>query len=206
MQLNRPLATITVTLDGDVLGVLAQHEGTFTTGQLHRILDRYSEEGIRRVLRRLTRQGIVHSERTGSVYAYKLNREHLAAEPIIQLARLPQTLLQRIEERLESWEFQPQYAAVFGSMARGTMTEDSDIDLLLVRADTTPIDTWDAQVTDLASSVSNWTGNDTRPLEYTVSELIAARADPVVRDVAKEGLTVAGDRVWLTQSLRDRSG
>jgi predicted nucleotidyltransferase len=206
MQLNRPLATITAALDGDVLAVLAQHEVTFTTGQLQRILDRYSEEGIRKVLRRLTRQGIVHSERVGNAYAYKLNREHLAAEPIIQLARLPQTLLQRIEERLESWDFQPEYAAVFGSMARGTMTEDSDIDLLLVRADNTPIDIWDRQVSDLVSSVSNWTGNDTRPLEYTVTELIAARTDPVVRNVAKEGLTVAGDRAWLTRNLQRRSG
>jgi hypothetical protein len=54
MQLNRPLATITPTLDGDVLALLAQHEVTFTAGQLHRILDRYSEEGIRKVLRVLT--------------------------------------------------------------------------------------------------------------------------------------------------------
>ena len=38
MQLNHPLATITPTLDGDVLTLLAQHEAAFTTGQLHRVL------------------------------------------------------------------------------------------------------------------------------------------------------------------------
>lgn len=202
MQLNRPLATVTPTLDGDVLAVLAQHEVTFTAGQLHRILDRYSEEGIRKVLLRLARQGIVHSTRIGRTYAFQLNRDHLAADPIIQLARLAQRLLQQIEKSVESWELRPQYAAIFGSAARGTMTEESDIDILLVRADDAPIDIWDAQVSALASDVSIWTGNDVRPLEYTVSELIAARNDLVIRDVMKDGLTVAGRRAWLVQHLQ----
>jgi hypothetical protein len=206
MELNRPLATVTPTLDGDVLAVLAQQEVTFTTGQLHRVLNRYSEEGIRKVLRRLARQGVVHSERVGNAYSYRLNREHLAAGPIIELSRLAHTLLQRLEDRLAGWAFPPTYAAVFGSAARGTMTEDSDLDLLLVRADDTPVDIWDEQVGELIADVTRWTGNDTRPLEYTVSELTAARAELVLRDAQKEGLTVAGRRAWLSRHLRERGG
>ncbi len=206
MQLNRPLATVTPTLDGDVLAVLAQYEATFTTGQLHRILDNYSEQGIRKVLVRLTRQGIIHSTRIGNTYAYQFNREHLAAGPIIQLSRLAQKLLQDTEKYLENWELQPRYAAFFGSAARGTMTEESDIDIFLVRDDDASIDIWDAQVSALASNVTKWTGNDTRPLEYTVNELVAAGNDPVVRDVISDGLTVAGHRAWLIQLLRERSG
>jgi len=204
MELNRPLATITPTLDGDVLAVLAQHDATFTTGQLHRVLNRYSEEGIRKVLLRLTRQGVVRSQRVGNAYSYRLNRQHLAADPIIQLARLPRTLLERLEDRLNSWAIPPTYAAVFGSAARGTMTEDSDLDLLLVRADDTPIQIWDEQVADLVADVSRWTGNDTRPLEYTVSELTTARDEFVLRDVLEDGLTVAGRRAWLSRQLRAR--
>ncbi len=204
MELNRPLATITPTLDGDVLAVLAQHDATFTTGQLHRVLNRYSEEGIRKVLLRLTRQGVVRSQRVGNAYSYRLNRQHLAADPIIQLARLPRTLLERLEDRLNSWAIPPTYAAVFGSAARGTMTEDSDLDLLLVRADDTPIHIWDEQVADLVADVSRWTGNDTRPLEYTVSELTTARDEFVLRDVLEDGLTVAGRRAWLSRQLRAR--
>jgi nucleotidyltransferase-like protein len=206
MQLNRPLATVTPTLDGDVLAVLAQQEATFTTGQLHRMLGRYSEEGIRKVLLRLARQGIVHSTRIGGTYTYQLNREHIAADPIIQLARLTQSLLLQIEKYLGNWDLRPRYAAIFGSAARGTMTEESDIDILLVRDDSAPIDVWDAQVSALASDVSRWTGNDARPLEYTVSELLAARSDPVLRDVMEDGLTIAGQRAWLVQHLRGRNG
>jgi predicted nucleotidyltransferase len=204
MQLNRPLATITPTLDGDVLAVLAQHEATFTTGQLHRVLNHYSEEGIRKVLLRLTRQGIVHSERIGNAYSYRLNREHLAAEPIIALANIPHILLRRLEERLQMWAHPPVYAAVFGSAARGTMTEDSDLDLLLIRADDTPSDDWDEQVAELVADVSRWTGNDARTLEYTVSELTAARDERVVLDVLAEGLTVAGRHAWLSRHIGRR--
>ena len=203
MQLNHPLATITPTLDGDVLALLAQQEVSFTTGQLHRVLSRYSEEGIRKVLMRLTRQGIVHSERVGNAYSYQLNRDHLAAGPVIELAQLPRTLLRQIEERLASWTVPPVYAAVFGSAARGTMTADSDLDLLLVRPDDTLPEVWDEQADTLAADVTRWTGNDTRPLQYTVSELGAARAEPVLRDVLDEGLTVAGSRAWLNRRLRE---
>lgn len=103
MELRRPLATVTPTLDGDVLTVLAQYEVTFTTGQLHRVLDRYSEAGIRKVLVRLSGQGIVLSERVGTAYGYRLNGDHLAAGAVIELANLQRTLLLRIEERLASW-------------------------------------------------------------------------------------------------------
>src|ERR1700712_1208035 len=99
MELRRPLATVTPTLDGDVLGVLALHDITFTTGQLHRVLSRHSEEGIRKVLQRLVKQGVVESERVGHAYAYRLNREHLAAQHLIGLAQIPETLLNRLEDR-----------------------------------------------------------------------------------------------------------
>ncbi|HEY7147019.1 MAG TPA: nucleotidyltransferase domain-containing protein [Streptosporangiaceae bacterium] len=202
MQLNRPLATITPTLDGDVLAVLARLDAAVTTGQLHRMLDSYSEEGIRKVLRRLHRQGVVHSDRIGNAYSYRLNREHLAAGPIVELATLGQTLLRRLEERLSNWLYRPVYAAVFGSAARGTMNENSDLDLLLVRADDTPSDIWDEQVADLSADASRWTGNDTRPLEYAVSDLAEVRAEQVLHDVLNEGITLAGRRDWFMKQLR----
>jgi len=206
VELSHPLAVVTPTLDGDVLAAMAQREVSFTTGQMHRILPRYSEAGIRKVLMRLTHQGIVDSERVGNTFSYRFNREHLAAGPIMELATLQRTLLSRIEERLQGWAITPAYAAVFGSAARGTMTPDSDLDLLLVRADDSPRLAWDQQVVVLASDVTRWTGNDARPLEYTVSELAGARAEPVLHDVLADGLTLAGSRAWLTRQLRPQAG
>lgn len=197
------MSTVTPTLDGDVLTVLASSEATFTTGQLHRVLPRHSEEGIRKVLQRLTRQGIVHAERIGQAFAYRLNRDHLAAEHIIGLAQLPKTFLKRIEDHLVSWRVPPVYAAIFGSVARGSMAVDSDVDLLLIRSDDVDDDLWHGQVDHLLTEVTRWVGNDARALEFTAAEVVAhGRGQSVLHDVLREGLTVAGSRTWLAEQLR----
>jgi predicted nucleotidyltransferase len=202
MDAQRPLAVVTPTLDGDVLAVLSQADTTFTTGQLHRMLPRVSEDGIRKALGRLCEQGIVLSERAGNAYLYRFNRDHLAAGPILELAQLRATLLSRIEERLESWRWSPVYAAVFGSMAEGTAGTGSDVDLLLVRTDDVSDDEWEAQVAELALDISNWTGNDARPIEFTVSDLVARRKERVFTEVLAKGLTVYGKRAWLQRQIR----
>jgi hypothetical protein len=211
MQLNRPFATVTPTLDGDVLGVLANSEATFTITQIHRILTTASGEGIRKVLTRLTTQGVVIHDQVGRTNTYRLNTEHLAAEPILALSRLTKTFLDRLESHLEGWGEALKYAAVFGSAATGRMTLGSDIDLFLVRASNLEHDgrqedpeAWEQHVTELAQSVTAWTGNDGRVVEYTEDELLAAAAagEPLLSDVARHGLTVAGTRAWLNRQLR----
>jgi predicted nucleotidyltransferase len=202
VELNRPFGTVTPTLDGDVLAVLATHEVTFTTGQIHRVLNAFSEEGIRKVLARLVVQGVVLAERIGNTYAYRLNTAHLAAEPIVALAKLFDTFLSRLEQHLSEWEYPPVYAAIFGSSARGTMTADSDVDLFLVRGSDTPETAWARQVTELAAAVTAWTGNDARVVEYTAADLPAARTEPMVQELLERGLTVAGSRAWLLKQLK----
>ncbi len=208
MRLDRPLATVTPTLDGDILTVLARTTTTFTITQIHRILGSASAEGIRKALLRLTAQGIVLSDRVGTTNTYMLNTEHLAAQSIRELANLPATFMSRLENHLQAWPEPPLYAAVFGSAATATMTIDSDIDLFLVRQsprqeEPDSEDEWSQQVAHLAESVTAWTGNDTRIVEYTHDDLrrAAAAGEPLLHDVAAHGLTVAGTRSWLTKQL-----
>lgn len=211
MQLNRPFATVTPTLDGDVLGVLATSEVTFTITQIQRVLTTASGEGIRKVLTRLTAQGVVLHDQVGRTNTYRLNTEHLAAEPILALSRLTATFLNRLEAHLGEWGKALKYAAVFGSAATGRMTLGSDIDLFLVRAsDPKPLgrqedpEIWEQHVSELARSVTAWTGNDGRVVEYTEDELrtAAAAGEPLLSEVARQGLTVAGTRAWLNRQLR----
>lgn len=201
MEFGRPFATVTPTLDGDVLAVLARNDATFTTGQIHRILNRFSEEGIRKVLSRLVLQGVVHVERVGNTNAYRFNAEHLAADAIVALARISDTFFTRLEKHIAGWEQPPAYGAVFGSAVTGSMTPNSDIDLFLVREDGTADEVWSRQLGDLVQSVSKWTGNDARAIEYTVADLIEARDEPVLHEVIKNGLTVAGSRTWLLRTV-----
>ncbi|BAV39950.1 hypothetical protein SHTP_0593 [Mycobacterium ulcerans subsp. shinshuense] len=197
--------------DADVLGVLATSEVTFTITQIQRILTTASGEGIRKVLTRLTTQGVVLNDQVGRTNTYRLNTEHLAAEPILALSRLTATFLDRLEAHLKGWGKTLKYAAVFGSAATGRMTLHSDIDLLLVRASYPEHDSHpeepevrEQRVAELVRSVTAWTGNDGRVVEYTEDELRAAAAagEPLLSDVARQGLTVSGTRAWLNRQLR----
>lgn len=213
MQLNRPFMTVTPTLDGDVLSVLASADVAFTINQVQRVLTNASGEGIRKVLIRLSAQGVVLHDLVGRTNTYRLNAEHLAAGPIRALAGLHNTLLDRVERLLETWAEPARYAAVFGSAMTGSMTPNSDIDLFLVRDtragaiggnDDQRDDIWGEQVTELNRLVTAWTGNDSRVVEYTVEDLRNAIAggESLLNEVAHHGRTVAGARAWLRRELR----
>ena len=206
MELHHPLGVITPTVDGAVLSVLAGAEAAFTGREVHRLVGRYSEAGVRNVLGRLVDQGIVLVEQVGPSYRYRLNRDHLAAPHVIALAGLRAGFLGRLRTRLAQWEPPPVYAALFGSAARGDMRTGSDIDLLIVRPDDVDPDDdrWVGQVTELTSDVTRWTGNDTRPLEYGDTETRRAlrRREPVLEAVKTEGVHLHGPSDYLRSARR----
>src|SRR4051812_5097006 len=98
MDIRHPLSTVTPTLDGDVLVALAGVDAELTGREVHRLANRGSEHGVRKVLDRLVEEGVVTSRRAGSAKLYKLNREHLAAPAIEALAGMHRELLRRMRE------------------------------------------------------------------------------------------------------------
>lgn len=202
MLLHRPLLTVTPTIDGDVLRLLARAEAAFTAPKVQRLLERHSVPGVRKVLNRLVEQGIVNADQAGRTFTYRLNRDHLAAAPIIELAHLDDALVERIRTAVASWDQAPLLIMLFGSAATGRMRVDSDIDVFVVgnkRSDAT--DRWRAQISELELDITKWTGNDTRVLAYTVDDLKHTN-DAVVEDIARDGILIAGDRTLLRRSHR----
>lgn len=209
MDLARPLTVISPTVDADVLAVLARARAAFTGRQVHQLAGRHSERGVRNALHRLCEQGIVTRERIGPSDWYALNRAHLAAPPIVALAQLRTELLHRVTAELEAWVIAPEYAALFGSAARGDMRPDSDIDLFVVRpGDVDPDDdSWREQLAGLAHDVTAWTGNDTRVLEMSAPEVRAGLASgkQVLLDIREVGHTLHGPNAFLRSDVRPRS-
>lgn len=201
MQLQHPFRTVTPTVDGDVLGVLAGADAAFTAPQVHRLLGARSEAGVRKALNRLAEQGIVRAGRVGQAVAYQLNRRHLAAKHVLGIARLHQELLDAIRHAVSQWHEQPEFVALFGSLARRQMRPDSDIDVLVVRPD--HLDggdrTWLGQLDDLSDDITAMTGNETRILELSAAQTQAALAEgqQVVEDVHNHGVRVHGPADYL---------
>lgn len=136
MNVSDPSMAITSTLDGPVMVVLADAGKPLTVSEVAVNSVRGSEIGIRKSLGRLVGQGIVTATELGNTRVYSLNREHVAAGVVLELAKLRSVLWQRTAREVERWNVRPLYACVFGSAARHEGDSNSDIDLLLVRPST----------------------------------------------------------------------
>ena len=201
MQTQHPFRTVTPTLDGEVLVVLAGADASFTPPEVHRLLGRRSEAGVRKALQRLVEQGVVTAERVGRAVTYSLNRRHIAAPNIIAMAGLYDELLDRLRRQFASWKLSPEHAALFGSAVRRDMRPDSDIDLLVVRPDNVAGDdpVWRDQIDTLAADVTAWTGNDTRVLELNTTDVRRGLDGGVQMydDLRREGVTLHGPPDYL---------
>jgi predicted nucleotidyltransferase len=133
----------------------------------------------------------------GRSMLYTLNREHLAAEPIIALTRLRPTLIERLKEHVSGWDVRPIHASVFGSAARGDGDTESDIDILVIRPKQVEEDDerWRSQIDSLATAVHRWTGNHAGIAEISERELPRLRRErpPVIENVVADGITLIGD-------------
>ena len=133
MNLADPSLSWTSSLDGPVLSVLAEYDRPLTVAEIAEKAARGTEVGIRRVIQRLVAQGIVIGIAIGKRSGYVLNRQHVAADGVIQLTGLRRILWSRMAEHIARWPAKPILARVFGSAARGDGNETSDIDVLFVR-------------------------------------------------------------------------
>jgi Nucleotidyltransferase domain len=105
-----------------------------------------SNPGVRNALDRLVRQGTVIDRRSGSSILYVANRDHLAW-PVIEFAvsttdSALRTLTDRIAELTRQSLSEPDLSrttlALFGSVARGSSSTSSDVDIVAVFPSGTP--------------------------------------------------------------------
>lgn len=204
MNFSRPLETVTPTLDGDVLTVLARANTEMTGREIQRLTGYGSHQGIRNAADRLTRQGVVLRRPIGNANLYQLNRNHVAAPWIEGMAGLGEQVLDRLRSSIDAWTQPPILALLFGSVATGQATTTSDLDLLIVRPATCDADdpTWQAQIADLEARATAWTGNDARVVEYGEEELPGEETEPLLEDVLRDGIELHGSLRTLRRLLR----
>jgi predicted nucleotidyltransferase len=135
----------------------------------------------------------------GRANLYTLNRKHVAAPAVLELSHLRATLIDRISAAVRAWRTAATAVYVYGSLARGSGSSASDIDLLVVRpAHVRESDEkWSSQTIRLAEKVHEWSGNHCEILEYTAVELqrLAKRKDALVSSLRRDAQLIAGQRV-----------
>lgn len=196
MDVSHPSRAIVPTLDGPVLTVLARTTRPLTVGEVHRLAGTGSENGVRKALGRLVKEGTVRADHRSTATYYEGNRDHLVWPAVEIIAGLRRTLLQRIRDELSGWDPRPLHASLFGSAARGDGDMASDIDILLIRPDDVAEDSdaWGNQVDQLRSNVEAWTGNYCQALQLGVDRLAAhlAANDEIVHEWQRDEITLAG--------------
>ncbi len=196
MNLSRPWALIRSPIDMEVVLVLRGTTRPLTGREVARLVRTGSQPAVNASLRRLAEEGLVHAEEAGNAYLYTLNREHLAAPALEQLADIRSVLERRLRTEIAEWEIAPAHASIFGSAARGDGDNSSDIDVFVVRPLGVPEDDpgWRAQLARLSEHVQAWTGNHVGLSEISATDVRRLRRErpPVVEELRADAINLAG--------------
>lgn len=191
MDLGSPVLDIAPAVRGALLQTLARLEQPVTRRQLAAAAG-VAPGNASAVIEELIQAGLVSETVAGRSSMVVLNRDHLAAGPVLALAGLRGELIRRLRERLSAWP-ELNGAWLFGSVARGDADSDSDVDLLIVADDLQSHDLHE-RLSRLQADVRSWTGNDLQLVEHSPSswrKLVQAK-NPLVEQIRLDGIALAG--------------
>ena len=200
MDISSPISSVIPGVPGVILQVLARTTQPLTgSGIADLVAPRWSRAGVTKALHGLVESGLVTCMPAGRANLYTLNREHVAAMPVLELSHLRATLIDRISAAVRAWPTAATAVYVYGSLARSSGNSSSDIDLLVVRPRhvSESNEKWSSQLIRLTDNVREWSGNHCEILEYTVVELqrLVKRKDALILSLRRDAQLVAGQRV-----------
>lgn len=172
---------------GVVLAALLRTGAPMTGRQVHGLVrDQFSLWSVQRALASLAGLGVVESSTVGRAMLHTINEDHYAIQPLRVLldpiAALRETVLRSVGSSVDA-------VILFGSIARGEPTAESDVDLAVLASPG-----WDGQ-SDLEDAVRARLGNDCDVLAFTPEEfgrLAAIDDEPVVAEILADGLVLLG--------------
>jgi Nucleotidyltransferase domain len=197
LNLESPIQSVIPGVKGEVLTVLARTSEPLTGNVIASLTGgRVSQTGANLALKTLVDDGLVLSRPAGRANLYTLNRDHVAADALVELTELRSRLLARLGDEIATWKLRPVSVALFGSVARRTAERRSDIDLLIIRPDGVDIDNdaWATQIMDIAVSIHAWSGNICEVLEYSQAEFadLGASGDSLVTNLLRDAVRLSG--------------
>jgi predicted nucleotidyltransferase len=156
MDFVRPVEAVLPGVQGRVLAVLAETTAELDLSTLARLAG-VSVAQASRVMLGLVELGLVERREVPPSSQFRLIRENVAAQAIMNLARSRDDALNRIGAAADALPLSPISIIVFGSFSRGEADEQSDVDVIVVRPDdvdedddvwTTAVERWRDVVRD----------------------------------------------------------
>jgi predicted nucleotidyltransferase len=171
---------------GAVLAALLRTDTPLTGRQVHALVsDNYSLWTVQETLKALTQLGLINTQTIGRAGVHTVNHNHVSVAPLRALldpiAALTNTVREAVGDDVQA-------VILFGSIARGEATINSDIDLAVIA----PAG-WDGH-TDLEDTVRTALGNDCDVLVFTPENFtrLAGAVEPVVREILTDGAALIG--------------
>lgn len=202
MNLSDPITALMPTLEGQVLRILARTTAPLTGSRVAQLVSSGSNSGTRTALERLVAQGTVLARRAGQAILYTANRDHLAWPAIECAVQTADSLIDILEARIAALirEYLGEIiaprvtSALFGSVAQGTSTSESDVDIVVLYPDNVDESTAEDLTENLAEAVELWTGNACNIYMLSDAQLsyMVERHDPVADAWAAEARTFHG--------------
>lgn len=172
---------------GAVLAALLRTGAPLTGRQVHGLVrDQYSLWSVQQVLATLVELGVVESHPVGRAMVHTINEDHFAIEPLRVLLD-PFAALREVVRGVVGSSVDA--VILFGSVARGEATADSDVDLVVLASPD-----WDGR-TELEDAVRARLGNDCDVLVFTPQEfsrLAASGEEPVLAEILSDGVLLLG--------------
>ena len=195
MDFLQPVQAVIPGTQGRVLAVLAETTAELNLRTVARLAS-VSPAQASRVLPGLVELGLVERREVPPSSLFRLNRQNVAAQVVIELARSHDIALERTGAAARDLPVPPASVIVFGSFARREADRHSDIDAVIVRPDGVDGDdeAWAGGVEQWRERVRAITGNPVEVIETDraeVAQKLASRR-PLWRDIASDGVVIHG--------------
>jgi predicted nucleotidyltransferase len=169
---------------GAVLSVLLRTGAPLTGRQIHGLLsDDHSLWSVQEALKTLARLGLIETQTFGRANVHQINEAHAAVAPLRDLADPIASLRATVHENLGDGV---ETVLLFGSIARGEATPDSDIDLAVIAPPG-----WAGHL-ELEDAVRSRLGSNCDVLVFSREEFgrLADEGEPVVSHILRDGVVL----------------
>jgi predicted nucleotidyltransferase len=189
VNLGEPVLDLAPGVRGALLQALARLEQPVTRRALAAIAG-VAPGHASAVVEQLIETGLVAETAAGRSSMVALNRSHLAAGPLLTLAGLRGELIRRLRVELARWP-DLRGAWLFGSVARGQSTGESDVDVLIV-ADDPQSSELHGRLAQLHADVRSWTGNELQVVEHSPNSwrTLVRTKNPLVEQIRLDGIAL----------------